>query len=69
MNIQNPTTNTHRRIPASAVRQLCGGVSDMTLWRWMANPELCFPRPQYIAKRRYWKEAEVIAWLEAQEAA
>ena len=62
-------TNPHRRIQAAAVRQMCGGISDMTLWRWLDNPELGFPKPQYIAKRRYWKEADVIAWLEAQEVA
>ena len=58
--------NPHRRINSAAVRELCGGVSDMSLWRWLQNPDLNFPRPVYIGKRRYFKEAEVIAWLEAQ---
>lgn len=57
-----------RRIAASAVRELCGGVSDMTLWRWLNDPALHFPRPAYIAKRRYWREADVIAWLDTQNA-
>lgn len=55
-----------RHIPAHDVRHLCGGVSDMTLWRWLHREDLDFPRPIYIGKRRYWKEAEVLVWLESQ---
>jgi predicted DNA-binding transcriptional regulator AlpA len=61
--------NPHRRIQAATVRQMCGGISDMSLWRWLDNPELNFPRPIYIGRRRYWKEAEIVAWLEAREVA
>lgn len=61
--------NPHRRIPAATVREMCGGVSDMTLWRWLANEPLSFPKPIYIGNRRYWREAEVIEWLDSQEAA
>ena len=56
----------HKLIPAAAVRDLCGGVSDMSLWRWLNNPALNFPKPIYIARRRYWREADLIAWLSAQ---
>ncbi len=59
---------TEKRINSQAVRELCAGVSDMTLWRWLHAPELGFPKPIYIARRRYWREADVIAWLEAQGA-
>lgn len=51
-------------ISANAVRILCGDVSDMTLWRWLNDPALNFPRPTYIGTRRYWKEAEILAWLD-----
>lgn len=61
--------DAHRRIQAATVRQMCGGISDMSLWRWLDNPELNFPRPIYIGRRRYWKEAEIVAWLEAREVA
>lgn len=54
-----------RLIKAETVRELCGGISDMSLWRWLNNPEMDFPRPIYIAKRRYWSEAEVLGWLDA----
>jgi predicted DNA-binding transcriptional regulator AlpA len=57
---------TDKRIPARDVRNICGGVSDMTIWRWLNDPALNFPKPIYIARRRYWKEAEVTAWLDAQ---
>ena len=56
----------HKLIPAATVRALCGGISDMSLWRWLNNPEMGFPQPRVIARRRYWKEAEILAWIEAQ---
>jgi predicted DNA-binding transcriptional regulator AlpA len=62
-------TNPHRRIPTGAVCDLCGGISHMTLWRWMNDPQKEFPRPIYVGRRRYWREADVIAWLEAREVA
>ncbi len=53
-------------IPANTVRIMCGDVSDMTVWRWLHNPALNFPRPVYIGSRRYWREAEIVNWIEAQ---
>jgi len=58
--------NRDRRIPAAAVRELCGNVSDMSLWRWLRR-DPTFPRPAYYNGRRYWREAEVLAWLDARE--
>ena len=58
-----------RIIPAANVRYLCGGISDMSLWRWIKNTDLNFPQPIYISRRRYWREADVLAWIEAQTAA
>jgi predicted DNA-binding transcriptional regulator AlpA len=54
-----------KRIQAGAVRQLCGGVSDMWLHRRLRD-DPTFPKPIYIGRRRYWREADIIAWLEAQ---
>ena len=59
--------NPNKRIAAAAVCDLCGGVSQMTLWRWLNDPDKEFPKPIYIGRRRYWKEADIIAWLESQE--
>lgn len=53
-------------IAAARVRETFGNVSDMTLWRWLASPDLGFPRPVVISRRRYWREAEVAAWIAAQ---
>lgn len=58
---------TDKRIQSRDVRALCGNISDMTLWRWLHNPELNFPKPIYIGRLRYWRESDIIAWLEAQE--
>ncbi len=57
---------SENRIPSSKVREICGGVSDMTIWRWQQAAELNFPKPIYIGRRRYWREADVITWLEDQ---
>lgn len=63
----NDGSNRHRRVAARAVSDLCGGVTMMTLHRWLNDPSKDFPRPVYIGARRYWREAEIIAWLEARE--
>ena len=62
-------SNPHRRIQAATVREMCGGISDMSLWRWLNDTAIDFPRPIYIGRRRYWREADIIAWLEAREVA
>ncbi len=54
-----------KRIQAVAVRELCGGVSDMWLWRRL-NDDPKFPKPIYIGRRRFWREADIVAWLNAQ---
>lgn len=61
----SPDTNPHRRIAAAEVRRLCGDVSDMWIHRRL-NDDSGFPKPSYIGRRRFWREAEVIAWLDAQ---
>lgn len=58
---------TSKLLTAAAVRDALGGVSDMTLWRWLNDPALSFPKPIYIARRRYWREADIIEWLEARK--
>ena len=55
-------------IGAAAVREMCGGVSDMSVWRWLSDPALQFPKPIYISRRRYWREADLLAWIDAREA-
>ena len=50
-------------IKPAKVRAMCGGVSDMSIWRWLKEPALHFPKPVYIGRHRYWRETEVRAWL------
>jgi len=49
-------------ISAKQVCERFGGVSTMWLTRRLANPAYNFPRPLYIAKRRFWRVAELTAW-------
>lgn len=60
---------TSKLITAATVRNALGGVSDMTLWRWLNDPSLDFPRPIKIQSRRYWREDAVAEWLQQREAA
>ena len=53
-------------ISATTVREICGGISDMSLWRWLNDPNLDFPKPLYISRRRYWREPAVDEWLDQQ---
>ncbi len=64
-NDEDVAMHPEKRIPAAAVRELCGGVSDMSIWRWIKREG--FPKPaSKIGGRRYWREAEVVEWLGAQ---
>lgn len=55
-----------RRVSSARVCELCGGISSMTLWRWLNDPTMGFPKPIYISRRRYWREKDVLAFLDAQ---
>lgn len=54
----------NKLIVSATVREICGGISDMSLWRWLNDPTLEFPKPIMIQRRRYWREAEVLSWIE-----
>lgn len=41
-----------RYLTSSAVRQRYGNISNMSLWRWLADPELGFPQPIRVGKLR-----------------
>jgi hypothetical protein len=53
-------------LSASQLRKRYGDISDMCLWRWLHDPELHFPRPLIIRKRRYWPTRNLEAWERAQ---
>lgn len=46
-------------VPAAPLKAEFGNVSDMWLWRRLNDPDDDFPRPIYIAGRRYWRRGEV----------
>jgi len=52
-------------MPANAVCQLLGGISDMTLWRLVKKQD-GFPCPVYVGRRRFWRRSAVNAWIDAQ---
>ncbi|WP_189453901.1 helix-turn-helix transcriptional regulator [Cognatilysobacter bugurensis] len=50
---------TQPLIAASTVRRQFGGISDMTVWRWVQKGLL--PEPIKINGRNYWRESDVEA--------
>jgi hypothetical protein len=44
-------------------RQLAGGISNMTLWRWRKAGLI--PEPISIRKRNYWRRRDFMRALEA----
>lgn len=63
---EQPSMAPHKLMCASDVRELFGGVSKMTLHRWQRDPDLGFPQPLFISRRRFWREAELIEFIERQ---
>ena len=49
-------------LAAPRVRRRYGGISDMTLWRWLQDERMDFPIPIVINSRRYWKASELAKW-------
>lgn len=38
-------------------------VSDMSIWRWLRDPTVNFPKPALIVRgRRYWAESDLVNW-------
>jgi predicted DNA-binding transcriptional regulator AlpA len=37
-------------------------ITDMTLWRWLKDEKLGFPKPLVIRRRRLWVPAELDAF-------
>jgi predicted DNA-binding transcriptional regulator AlpA len=59
MSAMAPTTTY---LSAAQVRSRYGGISDMTLWRWLQDETLAFPQPEWIRNRRFWREDRLTAW-------
>jgi predicted DNA-binding transcriptional regulator AlpA len=61
-----PSSNQSRYITSAQLRARFGNISDMTLWRWLHRPEMSFPKPAIIERRRDWRTAEIDSWEESQ---
>lgn len=60
-------TSLYRLISIGDVRRMFGDVSDMTIWRWQQDADLNFPKPIYVQRRRFWRESELIEWIEKKQ--
>ena len=36
--------------------------SDMSLYRWLHDARMNFPKPYYFSTRRFWKLSELESW-------
>lgn len=54
----------HKLITSKKARELCGGITSMTEWRWRQDEKLKFPQPVTIRGRNFYREAEILAWIE-----
>jgi len=55
-----------KKINSKQVKDMLGGISDMTLSRYVKDPsyaDMKFPKPIYINRRRYWSHEELTQWL------
>jgi predicted DNA-binding transcriptional regulator AlpA len=50
-----------RFLPARSVWERYG-VTSLSLYRWLADEGLAFPRPVYVGRFRYWRLSDLIAW-------
>lgn len=48
-------------------QQICakfGGISQMTLWRWLDSDVVRFPKPTLrVNKRRFWSTESIRRWM------
>lgn len=61
MSSRHELQHEDRRVSSAFIRQRFGGVSHMWVERRLKG-DPTFPRPIYIARRRFWSLAEITAW-------
>ncbi len=54
---------------AKQVRKQLGDKSEVTLWRWVNDPELGFPKPTKIRGQNHFNGAAIDRWIKSQTAA
>ena len=57
---QDPFAN-ESLITQSKLKQVAGGVSSMTIWRWRRDGVI--PEPVSIRGRNYWRQGDVLTAL------
>jgi predicted DNA-binding transcriptional regulator AlpA len=60
--LANSSSAQLRWLSATQVKARYGNLSDMSLWRWLADTALGFPQPTVINRRRFWREDYLDAW-------
>ena len=58
-----------RLMNSTKLRERLGGVSPMTVWRYLQDEALTFPRPITIRRRNFWDADEVEAFISRNVAA
>jgi predicted DNA-binding transcriptional regulator AlpA len=58
------TEESNRYLSAPEVMRRLG-VSQMSLWRYLHNSKMKFPRPYKFSRNRFWSLCELIAWEKA----
>ena len=60
----SPAAAELQLIPATELLELLGGISDMTLWRWMQAGT--FPAPVVVGgnRHRFWRISDIRHWQE-----
>jgi predicted DNA-binding transcriptional regulator AlpA len=59
-----PSADEDTLLTAQQVCTKLGGISTMTLWRWLASDRVKFPPPTLrINARRYWSAGSIRCWL------
>ncbi|WP_415184390.1 helix-turn-helix transcriptional regulator [Phaeovulum sp.] len=61
--------DTTKLMPTKDVRATLGGISEMTLWRWQHDDAMGFPVPVRFRTRKYWKAADILAFVERNQVA
>jgi len=60
-------TDPDALVDAAVACGLCGGISDMTLRRWVGRGII--PAPQHIERRRFWRRGALLAALASHQEA
>jgi predicted DNA-binding transcriptional regulator AlpA len=56
-----------RLLNSRQVKERYGNVSDQTIWRWLRDERLGFPKPEQIRRRNYWDSDKLDAFDERRE--